>query len=69
MVGMRLMLPGLQIWVQCVMFKPPMVTKKDWAEQVREFGPMMNISNLLQFILKEVSMLPLFNISKCGDRW
>ena len=47
-VGSKMM-PRLRTWLEGVTVKPSMLSENVWVERVRDFGPMMRISDLLQF--------------------
>lgn len=40
-------------WVEGVMIEPSILSEEVWVEWVREFGPMMRISDLLQLSLRK----------------
>ena len=42
----------LRTWLEGVTMEPSMLREKVWAERVRELGPMMSISDLLQLSLR-----------------
>ena len=59
------MIPRLRMWLEVLTRDPSMVSEKSWVERVRESGPMMIISDLLQlsfrkfFCTQDVTRNPL----------
>ena len=39
------MIPRLRTWAEGVTMEPSMWSKKGWVEWVREFGPMIRVSD------------------------
>ena len=52
-VGSR-MIPRLRTRVEGVTVEPSILREKSWVERMRDFGPMMRISDLLQFSLRKL---------------
>lgn len=55
-----MMMPRLRTWVEGVTMEPSMVREKVWAERMREFGPMMSISDLLQLSWRKFCCIHVF---------
>ena len=52
--------PRLLTRVEGVTREPSMFSEKSWLERVRESGPMMSISDLLQLSLRKLCCIQVF---------
>ena len=48
------MIPRLGTWVEGVTMERSILSEKSWVDRVRELGPMMIISDLLQLSLRKL---------------